>query len=94
MLQNDFPVSSFGTIHGDLDLPLDAALGYYLHLTVRWHGTEGSQGTGGFHVEEYKKPEYEVRVSPSTLRILQGNSIDATIDASIISSANPSPEPT
>jgi alpha-2-macroglobulin len=80
MLQNDFPASSFGTIHGDLELPLDAALGYY-SITVRWHGTDGSQGTGGFHVEEYKKPEYEVRVSPSTLRILQGNSIDATIDA-------------
>src|ERR1019366_4771378 len=33
------------------------------------------------HVEEYKKPEYEVRVNTTTLRILQGNSIDATIDA-------------
>ena len=30
--------------------------------------TEG----GGFHVEEYKKPEYEVRVTPSVRRVLQG----------------------
>jgi len=80
ILQNDFPVSSFGTIHGDLELPMDAALGYY-SISVRWHGTAGSEGTGGFHVEEYKKPEYEVRVTTSTLRVLQGNAIDATIDA-------------
>jgi alpha-2-macroglobulin len=80
MLQNNFTVSSFGSIHGDLELPMDSALGYY-SITVRWHGTAGSEGNGGFHVEEYKKPEYEVRVNTTTLRILQGNSIDATIDA-------------
>ena len=80
MLQNNFTVSSFGTIHGDLQLPTDSALGYY-SITVRWHGTADSEGNGGFHVEEYKKPEYEVRVNTTTLRILQGNSIDATIDA-------------
>jgi uncharacterized protein YfaS (alpha-2-macroglobulin family) len=80
LLQNNFTVSSFGSIHGDLELPMDAALGYY-SITVRWHGTAGSEGNGGFHVEEYKKPEYEVRVNTTTLRILQGNSIDAIIDA-------------
>jgi len=80
MLQNNFTVSSFGTIHGDLELPMDAALGYYA-ITVRWRGTNGFEGSGGFHVEEYKKPEYEVRVTTPSVRVLQGDSIDATIDA-------------
>jgi uncharacterized protein YfaS (alpha-2-macroglobulin family) len=36
---------------------------------------------GGFHVEEYKKPEYEVKVNPSSRRVLQGEPVTATIEA-------------
>src|SRR5260370_14286732 len=36
---------------------------------------------GGFQVEEYKKPEYEVKLTPSQARVLQGESITATIEA-------------
>ena len=36
---------------------------------------------GNFEVEEYKKPEYEVRVAPVKARILQGEGAQATIDA-------------
>ena len=36
---------------------------------------------GNFEVEEYKKPEYEVRVTPVKARILQGESAQAMIDA-------------
>lgn len=79
LLQTDMPVSNFGTVHGDLELPMDAALGYY-SITAR-HGAKGYEATGGFHVEEYKKPEYEVKVTTSTLRVLQGSAIEATIEA-------------
>lgn len=80
VLRATFPVSSFGTVHGDLELPAAAALGYY-SITV--NGSTGAryQIAGGFYVEEYKKPEYEVKVTPVTLRVLQGAAIDATIDA-------------
>src|SRR2546427_2533934 len=37
--------------------------------------------TGGFHVEEYKKPEYEVRVTPDKRRVLQGSPVQALISA-------------
>ena len=37
--------------------------------------------SGGFQVEEYKKPEYEVRVTPDKPRILQGEKVTATIEA-------------
>ncbi len=80
VLQNNFMVSSFGTVHGDVALPVDAALGYY-SLGVSNKGGQRYQATGGFHVEEYKKPEYEVKVTPTSPRVLQGNAIEATVEA-------------
>ena len=79
MLKQDVPVSAHGTVTADLTLDADAALGYY-SITVdgeRW--TE--LGNGSFYVEEYKKPEYQVTVKPAVQRVLQGNSIQATIEA-------------
>ena len=73
-------ISAFGTVHGDFVLPPDAALGYY---SISIHSKQGpSYGmNGGFNVEEYKKPEYQVRVIPDKPRVLQGDSITATIEA-------------
>ena len=73
-------ISPFGTVHGDFTLPADAALGYY---AISIHSSKGPQYglNGGFNVEEYKKPEYEVRVTPDKPRVLQGDSITATIEA-------------
>jgi hypothetical protein len=36
---------------------------------------------GSFDVEEYKKPEYEVRVTPAKPRVLEGDTAQATIEA-------------
>jgi uncharacterized protein YfaS (alpha-2-macroglobulin family) len=80
VLQSHFPISAYGTVHGDLALSVDAALGYY-SLSVSGKGGERYQAAGGFHVEEYKKPEYEVKVTPSSPRVLEGNAIEATIEA-------------
>ena len=80
VLQTNFTVSTFGTIHGDVVLPVGAALGYY-SISVSSRGGQRYRATGGFHVEEYKKPEYEVKVIPAGPRVLQGNAIDATIEA-------------
>jgi alpha-2-macroglobulin len=80
VLQTNYPVSSFGTIHGDLVLPATAALGYY---SIQISSAGGAQYpiSGGFYVEDYKKPEYSVKVTPSAPRVLQGGSITATIEA-------------
>jgi uncharacterized protein YfaS (alpha-2-macroglobulin family) len=80
VLQSTLAVSSFGSIHGEVVLPTDAALGYY-SISVGKQGGQRYQINGGFHVEEYKKPEYEVKVLPAKARVLQGNSIEATIEA-------------
>ena len=62
----------------DLALASDAGLGYY-SVGVSSVGSQGDQGS--FYVEEYKKPEYQVKVTPSAQRVLQGNNIQAVIDA-------------
>ncbi|HEY6348596.1 MAG TPA: MG2 domain-containing protein [Candidatus Angelobacter sp.] len=73
-------ISAFGTVHADFVLPPDAALGYY---SISIHSRNGPNYgmNGGFNVEEYKKPEYQVRVTPDKPRVLQGESITATIEA-------------
>jgi len=80
LLQANFPVSSFGTVHGELKLSGTAALGYY-SISVSTGGQRHYNMSGGFHVEEYKKPEYEVKVTPAQARVVQGDSIAATIEA-------------
>ena len=75
VLQQDVPVSAHGTVTADLTLAADAGLGYYsIDL-------EGIQNNGNFYVEEYKKPEYQVTVKPAASRVLQGNQIQAVIEA-------------
>ena len=80
VFQSTLPISSFGTIHGDLNLSATAALGYY-SISVSGRGGQRYAINGGFYVEEYKKPEYEVKVTPSTPRVLQGEFIEATLEA-------------
>jgi len=55
----------FGSVHGELTLGSEPPLGEY-SISVEWPmGKESEmQGGGAFRVEEYKKPEFEVRVRP------------------------------
>jgi uncharacterized protein YfaS (alpha-2-macroglobulin family) len=82
--QTNVFISAFGSVHGDFALPPDAALGYY-SITVKSIKSSGDTPeygmSGGFRVEEYKKPEYDVRVIPDKPRVLQGEAITATIQA-------------
>jgi hypothetical protein len=73
-------VSAHGTITADVTLATDAALGYY-SIQIEMNDTDISGTTGTFYVEEYKKPEYQVTIKPAAQRVLQGNSIQAVIEA-------------
>ena len=77
IFSKDIPLSAHGTITADLNLESDAGLGYY---SIRL-ADSGVEGWGSFYVEEYKKPEYQVTVKPAVRRVLQGNSVQATIEA-------------
>ena len=70
--------SAMGTVHGEYKISKTASLGDY-NIQIRT-GETYTQG-GSFAVEEYKKPEYEVRITPEAQRVLQGQPIKATIEA-------------
>ena len=78
------PLSAAGEVSGDLVLPKDAALGYYsLTVSDSASGEENQYGgiACGFHVEDYRKPEYRVMVKPAQKRVLQGAPMAVTIDS-------------
>ena len=77
LYQKELTLSQYGTVHGEFEIPQGAALGYY-SLSFRYLS---AQMNGSFYVEEYKKPEYQVKVSFDQPRVLQGQSVKATIDA-------------
>jgi len=71
-------LSDMGTAYWNYIVPRDAHLGmYYLSMQMGERYVEGTN----FSVEEYKKPEYAVKVTAQTPRVLQGQPIKATIDA-------------
>ncbi|TWT29969.1 alpha-2-macroglobulin family protein [Blastopirellula retiformator] len=63
----------FGGMVGEFPIPADAKLGSYQIYT--------DHGGGSFRVEEYKKPEYEVKVDAPTEPVMLGEKIEATITA-------------
>ena len=80
VLAQDVQVSAHGTVTADLNLEADAGLGYYSIQLLR-SGQNFIAGNGSFYVEEYKKPEYQVTVKLAVARVLQGNSVQAIIEA-------------
>src|SRR5260370_30877536 len=74
VVRKDVPISAMGTLQGDVPLAASSALGYF---SIQVHVGESSEVSGGFYVEEYKKPEYEVRVPTDKRRVLQGSRLHA-----------------
>jgi uncharacterized protein YfaS (alpha-2-macroglobulin family) len=84
--QKTLTVSPSGAIFDDLVLAPGVALGnYYIEVKpVAAGGQAGEENgyvSGNFEVQAYRKPEYEVRVTPSKTRVLQGETVQAVIDA-------------
>jgi uncharacterized protein YfaS (alpha-2-macroglobulin family) len=59
IFNKELPLSPRGTFSGEVDLPAGAGLGYYSIVA----SFDGAQARGSFEVEEYKKPEFKVKVS-------------------------------
>ena len=66
-----------GIIHDEFTADRKAALGNYF---IQVAGGEGAM-TGNFEIQNYKKPEYEVRVAAARARVLQDENLDLTINA-------------
>jgi uncharacterized protein YfaS (alpha-2-macroglobulin family) len=70
-------VDAFGAIDTELTLPAGAALGIY---TVDVTSGE-AKASGSFDVQEYRKPEFEVNVTPAVALARQGQTVDVIVSA-------------
>ena len=78
VFDKQMPLSATGDVAGDFDLPKDASLGYY---TITVGDQEDSRISGGFHVEDYRKPEYRVQVTSGQKCVLEGATMPVTVDS-------------
>lgn len=77
VLKQTVPVSGMGTAAADFALPATAPLGYYMVQV----NAGGDTVHSGFHVEEYRKPDYEVRAIADKARVIQGDSLTVNVEA-------------
>lgn len=70
-------IDTFGSLQATFPVPATAALGLY---TIRVQAGE-EIGTGGFEVQEYRKPEFEVIVTTPNRFVVQGNDAIVNIQA-------------
>ncbi len=71
------PVNEFGTFEGMFTIDKEGTLGYY---TIEALVGESSVRLG-FQVAEYRKPEFVVNLEPDKDAVLDGETIDVTVDA-------------
>ena len=55
--------------------------GLLLAARRRFSADESIGGSRGFHVEDYRKPEYRVQVTAAQKRVLEGATMPVTIDS-------------
>ncbi|MEO7155979.1 MAG: MG2 domain-containing protein [Vicinamibacterales bacterium] len=70
-------LDAFGAVQASFPVPATAALGNY---TIRVQSGE-ALGTGGFEVQEYRKPEFEVIVTPAARFVVQGGDAVVSVQA-------------
>lgn len=82
----ELELSEFGSFAGKLLLDPEAALGYYT-IEVRLPGNDGVAmetqviGSLTFNVAEYRKPEFQVKVSAEPQDVLAGKDFSASLQA-------------
>ena len=73
----DLPLTPRGTFSGEIDLPEESPLGSYSISAIAGQGS----ANGYFEVQEYKKPEYKVRVTTPETYVIAGNDANFRIGA-------------
>lgn len=76
--QGKFQTNDHGSFHGLFNIPEDGKTGAY-QLTFTY--PNGDTGYGAFEVAQYRKPEYEVTVTPLDTRVVAGKKLRARIKA-------------
>ena len=75
LLEKEFKLDNFGSFNSSFKLPEDADLGRYSIYLDRLGGFIN------FRVEEYRKPEYEVKIAMPEKPLMLGDEIPVTIKA-------------
>lgn len=70
-------VDEFGGLAASFPVPAAASLGNYLVRVT----TGEQQATGSFEVQEYRRPEFEVIVTPASRFVVQGDDVVAAVQA-------------
>jgi uncharacterized protein YfaS (alpha-2-macroglobulin family) len=76
--QETLPVTPMGTFAGQIDLDAEAKTGSY-HFVV---DTKELREWVFFQVAEYRKPEFQVDVTPAADQVVVGDTINAEVEAS------------
>ena len=79
ILEKQFTADEYGGLSGEYFLPRSAPLGQYNFVVKNTQGWQ--HGGNSFRVEEYKKPEFEVKIDAPTEPVKLGDKITATVDS-------------
>ncbi|MEZ4708504.1 MAG: MG2 domain-containing protein [Caldilineaceae bacterium] len=71
----------FGLVHGDFILGDEPPLGAYTLELAVGSGNSAETFTQSFKVEEYRKPEYQVKVSATEPHVIAGDETTVTVQA-------------
>ncbi len=77
VFRNNYKINKYGSLSGDFTLGEEPSLGEY-QIVV---GLNGQNYYNSFKVEEYKKPEYEVKIRTDKNVYIRGDTITADIEA-------------
>ncbi|MBE3131977.1 MAG: hypothetical protein IMZ55_00760, partial [Acidobacteria bacterium] len=77
LFRQPLPVDEFGAVHASFPVPRGASLGYYQARIA----SDDQQANGSFEVQEYRKPEFEVIVTPADRFVVQGARAKVAISA-------------
>ncbi|HYF50292.1 MAG TPA: MG2 domain-containing protein [Planctomycetota bacterium] len=77
VFEKSYVCDEFGGFDGELTLDKSATLGQYAMIIL----THGHQQALHFRLEEYKKPEFEVKVDAPSEPVMLGEKITATLNA-------------
>jgi uncharacterized protein YfaS (alpha-2-macroglobulin family) len=73
--------NSHGTFHGLVEVPADGKTGGY-QVQIKY--ADGTISYQGFEIAQYRKPEYQVEVTPITERVLAGDKGKARVKATYL----------
>ncbi|MFN8597415.1 MAG: Ig-like domain-containing protein, partial [Anaerolineae bacterium] len=82
------PVDDYGSFNTDFTLDKEASLGYYsIQVQIPGKTPDSPEPqmryyNGTFVVSEYRRPEFQVSVTPKQAEVLQGDTVEVDVEAS------------